>query len=98
MLARLAAPPIDAVRVDGVHLHRGDGAVATVIESGDVDVTALDSARRGVAIAAFARLCRSLDCPLQIVVQVRHWEGGGEIRDAPPLGAQLGIALREAGQ
>ena len=97
MLARLAAPPVDAVRVEGARLHRSDGAVATIVESGDVDVTALDAARRGVAVAAFARLCRSIDCPLQIVVQVRHWDGGDDIHDVAPLGASLGVALRDAG-
>jgi Helicase HerA, central domain len=70
---RSATAGLDAVRIDGAHVHRADGCIATVVESGDVDVAALDVSRRTMGIAAFARLCRTLDCPLQIVVQVRRW-------------------------
>jgi hypothetical protein len=73
MLTRLAGPALDAVRIDGAHLHRADGWAAAIVESGDIDVGALDASRRSVAVAAFARLCRTLDTPLQIVVQVRRW-------------------------
>jgi hypothetical protein len=73
MVARLTPAALDALRVDGAHLHRQDGVVCTVVESGDLDVPALDVAHRATAVAAFARLCRTLDCPLQIVVQVRPW-------------------------
>jgi hypothetical protein len=74
MLTRLASPALDAVRIDGAHIHRSDGCIATVIESGDVDVAALDASRHSIAVAGFARLCRTLDVPLQIVVQVRRWQ------------------------
>ncbi|HXA27720.1 MAG TPA: DUF87 domain-containing protein [Candidatus Angelobacter sp.] len=94
MLARLSSPAVDVPRVDGAYVHRTDGCVASVVESGDVDVTALDAARHGVAVAAFARLCRTLDCPLQIVVQVRRWVDGDDAAvpcasDAPSLAHTL---------
>jgi hypothetical protein len=83
MLSRLAAAPLDAVRIDGGHLRRGDGTVCALVESGDADVPALDAASRATAVAAFARLCRTLDNPLQIVVQVRRWqESRGDTSDA----------------
>jgi len=100
MLARLASPLLGAVRVDGARLHRDDGGVATIVESGDVDVAALDAARRAVAVAAFARLCRTLDTPLQIVVQVRRWRDGDDAhRTHPPIThgtTSLTRTLREA--
>jgi len=96
MLARLASPPLGAVHVDGARLQRDDGCVAGVVASGDVDVPALDAARRGVAVAAFARLCRTLDTPLQIVVQVRRWHDDGEAGTAPGSAASLAATLRHA--
>ena len=100
MLSRLAPAFLDAVRVDGAHLHHPDGSVSTLVESGDADVAALDAARRATAVAAFARLCRALDCALQIVVQVRRWtEPCGETADdsaqcGPP--GSLAQTLRDA--
>ncbi len=88
MLARLAAPPLAAVRIDGAHLHRADGGIAAVVESGDVDVVALDATRRGLAIAAFARLCRTLDAPLQIVVQIRRWNDAASVPAAMPAASR----------
>jgi hypothetical protein len=96
MLARLATPTLDSVRIDGVHLHRDDGGVATVIESGDVDVAALDGSRRSVAVAAFARLCRTLDCPLQILVQVRRWREPEHDPPAAPDATSMADTLRGA--
>lgn len=97
MLARLAAATIEGVRVDGAHVHRRDGTVCSVVESGDLDVPALDAARRATAVAAFARLCRTLDCPLQIVVQVRRWRDDGTrdgVLDGPA--GTLAQTLRDA--
>jgi hypothetical protein len=92
MLTRLASPVLDAVRVDGAHVLRGDGCVALVIESGDVDVAALDASHRSAAVAAFARLCRTLDVPLQIVVQVRHWRKHDDEVSAPAHALSHGAA------
>jgi hypothetical protein len=64
-------------------VHRGNGGVAAIVESGDIDITALDASRHAVAVAAFARLCRTLDCPLQIVVQVRRWHDNASTPDSP---------------
>jgi len=77
MRAQLARPALDAVRADGACLHRQDGVVCAVVESGDLDVPALDVSRRAAAVASFARLCRTLDCSLQILVQVRRWRDRG---------------------
>jgi Helicase HerA, central domain len=96
MLARLASPALGAVRVDGAHLHRDDGRVASVVESGDVDVPALDAARRGLAVAAFARLCRTLETPLQIVVQVRRWHDGEQAAETHHEATSLTASLRQA--
>jgi len=101
MLARLAAAQLDALRLDGAHLLRGDGSRCALVESGDADVAALDTARRATAVAAFSRLCRTLECPLQIVVQVRRWrdtvaraDGGGAHEAGAP--GSLVRTLREA--
>jgi hypothetical protein len=97
MRTQLAAPVLDAVRVDGAHLHRDDGWIACIVESGDVDAGALDAARRGVVVAAFARLCRTIESPLQIVVQVRHWREDGDARSDGDDGvALLAHTLRQA--
>lgn len=98
MLARLAPAAIDVVHVDGAHLLRQDGAVCSVVESGGLDVPGLDAARRATAVAAFARLCQTLDCPLQIVVQIRRWcdrEDDEAAGHNPPAGT-LARTLREA--
>lgn len=97
MLTRLASPALGAVRIDGAHVHRDDGRIASAVESGDVDVPALDTARRAVAVAAFARLCRTLDTPLQMVVQVRRWTEPQHTDVAAPTDTSLPAALRNAG-
>lgn len=91
--ARIVSPALDAVRLDGAHVHRADGCVATLVESGDVDVAALDISRRAMAVAAFARLCRTLDCPLQIVVQVRRWIEDDTNRAGSAAGVTDGTTL-----
>ncbi|HVS42695.1 MAG TPA: hypothetical protein VMU20_10530 [Candidatus Dormibacteraeota bacterium] len=80
-----------SVHIDGRHLVGGDGTRAAVVRSADFDATALDEARRGAVVAAFGRLCHTLDAHLQILVQVRRWaeSPGGE-----PGAAPAGIAAR----
>ena len=95
MRAVLAPSGLETVRLDGGHLLRGDGWAATVVQSLDLDVLALDPARRAVAVAAFGRLCRTLEFPLQIVVQVRRWSddcGRPSSSSTMTLGATLADA------
>ena len=48
-----------------------DGTRAGLIATDDMDVAALDPSRRGAVLAAFGRLCRTLDMPVQLLVRVR---------------------------
>jgi hypothetical protein len=79
------------VRVEGRHLLLGGGSRAALVRSSDFDTGALDEARRAAVVAAFGRLCHTLDAHLQVLVQVRRW------RDPPgsaPGRAASGIAAR----
>jgi len=49
-----------------------DGTRSAAIVTGDLDIAALDPTRRSGALAAFGRLCRTLDAPLQLLVRVRR--------------------------
>jgi hypothetical protein len=85
-----------AVRVESRHLLCGDGSRCAVVRSSDFDVAALDEGRRATVVAGFARLCRTLDAHLQIVVQVRRWTDppeadGGEV-EPPGITARLRAA------
>ena len=62
---------IGPFRVDGDCVRHADGSVSAVVRAGELDVEALDAARRTAVTAAFARLCHTLDAPLQLVVRVR---------------------------
>jgi Helicase HerA, central domain len=91
MLARLASAALDSVHVDGAHVHRPGGWVSTVVQSGDADAPALDGATRAAMVGSFARLCRALECPLQIVIQVRRWRDD----DVAPAEASPADALAQ---
>ena len=52
---------------------------SAVLKTSELDITALDPARQSAAAAAFARLCHTLESPMQLVVRVRRLE-------APPDG------------
>ena len=91
---------VGSVRVDGRHLLWGGGTRAAVVRSSDFDLTALDEARRAAAVAAFARLCHTLDAHLQIVLQVRRWcdparPGAEPAATAPDIAARLRAAEAE---
>ena len=62
----------EGLRIDGHRLVRADGVACAMVETGSADVTALDAARRAALVGAFAQLCRTLEHPLQVVVQVRQ--------------------------
>jgi conjugal transfer ATP-binding protein TraC len=57
--------------------HRGQ--FSAVLATSELDINALDPARQSAAAAAFARLCHTLESPMQLVVRVRRLEG-------PPAG------------
>ncbi len=48
-----------------------DGGCSAVLATGDLDIDALDPARKATTAAAFARMCHSLDSPMQLLVRVR---------------------------
>ena len=98
MIARRAAGPRNrsgaGVRIEGHHLVCDNGSRCAVVLSSDFDVTALEEGRRAAAVAAFDRLCRTLDAHLQILVQVRRWTEPA--RPGPGEGAGLAARLRAA--
>ncbi len=49
------------------------GEVSAVLRTSDLDIDALDPARRAAAANAFARLCNTLECPMQLLVQIRRF-------------------------
>jgi hypothetical protein len=57
--------------------HRGQ--LSAVLTTSELDINALDPARQSAAAAAFARLCHTLESPIQLVVRVRRLQ-------APPSG------------
>jgi conjugal transfer ATP-binding protein TraC len=56
-----------------------DGASFAVLATSDLDIDALDPARKAATAAAFARLCHTLEHPMQLLVRIR--------RLAPPQSA-----------
>ena len=55
---------------------RGDrcehgGQVSAVLATTDLDIESLDPARKAAASASFARMCHTLQSPLQLLVRVR---------------------------
>jgi AAA-like domain len=47
------------------------GRLSAVLATSDLDINALDPARKAAATAAFARMCHTLERPLQLLVRVR---------------------------
>lgn len=70
-LARQRPATIGPYAVDGDAIRHPDGWLSAVVQTGELDVESLDPARRSAVLAVFARLCHTLDAPLQLVVQVR---------------------------
>jgi len=48
-----------------------DGGTSAVLATSDLDIDALDPARKAAAASAFARLCNTLEASMQLIVQVR---------------------------
>ena len=47
------------------------GGLSAILATSDLDIGSLDPARMAAAAAAFARLCHTLESPLQLLVRVR---------------------------
>jgi AAA-like domain len=70
--AGLRRAPIDervVIREDWCE--RG-GLVSAVLSTTDLDIDALDPARKAAAAAAFARMCHTLERPMQLLIRVRR--------------------------
>jgi hypothetical protein len=69
-LGRALAPFTFELRVRGdrCEFH---GVFSAVLATSDLDINALDPARKAAAAAAFARMCHALDRPMQLLVRVR---------------------------
>ena len=60
------------------------GRLLAVLETSDLDINALDPARKTAAARAFARMCNTLETPMQLLVRVRLMnEPGPPLRDGP---------------
>ncbi len=78
---------------------RGDccehaGGVSAVLATSDLDIEALDPARKAAACAAFARLCHTLQGPMQLLVRVRRL-GAPDVAPAGGPHADLDAAMRQ---
>jgi hypothetical protein len=71
-----------------------DGRFSAVLTTSDLDIDALDPARKSAACAAFARLCHTLQTPMQLLVRVRQLSPPDA---APATGphAHLDAAMKE---
>ena len=49
-----------------------DGQLSAVLATSDLDIDALDPARKAAAAAAFARMCHTLERPMQLLIRVRR--------------------------
>lgn len=79
MIAALAQRRLSRVGpyvIDGDEVRHPDGAVSSVVRTGELDVESLDPTRRTAVLAVFARLCHTLEAPLQLVAQVRALRAG----------------------
>ena len=72
-LPRLSASPalVSSVVIRRDHCEHG-GQVSAVLATSDLDIEALDPARKSAAAASFARMCHTLQNPMQLLVRVRR--------------------------
>ncbi len=72
-LPRPSAAPalISSLVIRGDRCEHG-GQVSAVLATTDLDIDALDPARKAAASASFARLCHTLQSPMQLLVRVRR--------------------------
>ena len=100
-LIRRAIPTAGRPRgaLDGCVVIRGDrcerlGLMSAVLATSDLDIESLDPARKAAAAAAFARMCHTLERPMQLLVRIRRLT---EIDAVPAAGshARLDTAMRQ---
>jgi conjugal transfer ATP-binding protein TraC len=60
-----------------------EAGTSAVLATSDLDIDALDPARKAAAASAFARLCHTLETPMQLIVQVRPFGQDGGIATGP---------------
>jgi hypothetical protein len=60
-----------------------DGEYVAVLATSDLDIEALDPARKAATAAAFARMCHTLEHPMQLLVRIRPL-GPPQAATAPP--------------
>jgi len=65
------APIDDRIVIRGDRCERS-GQVSAVLATSDLDIDALDAARKAAAGAAFARMCHTLERPMQLLIRVRR--------------------------
>ena len=65
------APIDDRIVIRGDRCERG-GRLSAVLATTDLDIDALDPARKAAAAAAFARMCHTLERPMQLLIRVRR--------------------------
>ena len=61
----------EPVVIRGDRCERG-GLVSAVLATSDLDIDLLDPARKAAAAAAFARMCHTLERPMQLLIRVRR--------------------------
>ena len=67
-----AAPAlISSIVIRGDRCEHG-GQVSAVLATTDLDIESLDPARKAAASASFARMCHTLQSPMQLLVRVRR--------------------------
>ena len=70
-VGRTRAPVDERVVIHSDRCERG-GQVSAVLSTSDLDIESLDPARKAAAAAAFARMCHTLERPMQLLIRVRR--------------------------
>ncbi len=87
---------IGPYRIDGAHVVHPDGSVSALLRTGELDVEMLDPVRRAALVAAFERLCNTLETQLQLVVRIRRVDPASIADEGTPARhAPLEAAMRE---
>jgi Helicase HerA, central domain len=68
---RPRAPLDERVVIRTDRCERG-GVMSAVLATSDLDIESLDPARKAAAAAAFARMCHTLERPMQLLIRVRR--------------------------
>ena len=90
---RPRAPLDERVVIRTDRCERG-GVMSAVLATSDLDIESLDPARKAAAAAAFARMCHTLERPMQLLIRVRRLTG---TETTPVTGphARLDTAMRQ---